>query len=294
MAILGPLALIAGGLLLSLLLMEGLLRAFGALLPGEMQQIIRTPGSMGVAHPYIGHLHTPNNSFVVSGRDFQELNHTDGHGFRNAWPRPARADIVVVGDSLTFGYGVSDTKTWPSILARDLPSARIINLGLIGAGPQQYLRVYETFGIPLCPAVVLVGVFVGNDFWDAGLFDRWVRSHAGGNYMVWRDFGRLAPSDADKTSTIARVKRAVLATFYTLAKRSQVVNLALATGRAVTQSISMKTEEFTFPMPLACASRPISSWRPPLVPGLTHMRSLSPSTRSSASSSWPMRIALTS
>ena len=240
----GRSALIVVGLLFSFLLMEGLLRAFGGFLPGEMQQIIRTPGSMGVAHPHIGHLHTPNNSFVTSGRDFRGLSHTDGHGFRNAWPWPARADIVVVGDSLTFGYGVSDAEAWPAILAQNLPSARVINLGLIGAGPQQYLRLYETFGIPLRPTVVVVGVFVGNDFWDADVFDRWVASHAGGNYMVWRDFGRPVP--AAKTSRTARVKRWLLSTVYSLAKHSQVVSLTLAMERAVTQSISMKTEELSF------------------------------------------------
>jgi hypothetical protein len=66
----------------------------------------------------------------------------------------------------------------------------VINLGLIGAGPQQYLRVYETFGAALRPKVVIVGFLATNDFWDAAQFDNWLKSGSGGNYMVWRDFGR--------------------------------------------------------------------------------------------------------
>jgi lysophospholipase L1-like esterase len=127
---------------------------------------------------------------VIQGSDFAAVHYTDGHGFRNAWPWPAEAEIVVLGDSLAFGYGVEDDAAWPAILDRALPQLRVINLGLIGAGPQQYLRVYETFGRQLRPRLLLVGLFVGNDFWDTVLYDRWLASGGEGNYMVWRDFGR--------------------------------------------------------------------------------------------------------
>jgi hypothetical protein len=40
----------------------------------------------------------------------------------------------------------------------------------------------------LRPKVVLVGLFIGNDFWDAEMFDLWFKSGAGGSYMIWRDF----------------------------------------------------------------------------------------------------------
>ena len=65
-----------------------------------------------------------------------------------------------------------------------------MNLGLVGASPEQYFRVYETFGARLQPKLLLVGVYVQNDFWDAGMFDLWLREGVGNNYMVWRNFGR--------------------------------------------------------------------------------------------------------
>jgi lysophospholipase L1-like esterase len=201
---------------------------------------------MGIAHPYIGHLHTPNNTFVVSGRDFRAMSHTDGLGFRNSWPWPARAEIVAVGDSLTFGYGVADAEAWPAVLAREMPSARIVNLGLIGAGPQQYLRLYETFGIPLHPAELLVGVFVGNDFWDAGVFDLWERSGVGGNYMVWRDFGRRGGSEDRLASPGARVNRLLISAAHKIAEYSQVVKLMRVMWQTARQHWSMETKEFRF------------------------------------------------
>jgi lysophospholipase L1-like esterase len=184
------LALVISGLA-SLALAEGVLRVFPGLLTVEMRQILEADSrNYGVAHPYIGHLHKPNSTIVIPSRDFSAYHHTDGLGFRNAWPWPAQASVAVVGDSVTFGYGVADAEAWPAILAKSLVPDTVINLGLIGAGPQQYLRVYETFGVKLRPKLLIVGFLPTNDFWDADVFDQWLKSGAGGNYMAWRDFGR--------------------------------------------------------------------------------------------------------
>jgi lysophospholipase L1-like esterase len=181
---------IAIGLLVALALVEGVLRVFPGLLPIEIRHLMGArEREFGVGHPYIGHLHTPNNTFVHSGRDFSATHHTDGYGFRNSWPWPDRVEIVALGDSVTFGQTVEDHQAWPAVLDSFLPQSSVINLGLSGAGVQQYLRVYETFGIKLHPKLLLVGVFIRNDFWDDGLFERWLTSETG-NYMVWRDFGR--------------------------------------------------------------------------------------------------------
>jgi hypothetical protein len=188
---LGGIILLLCSIVLSVAVTEGLLQLFPGVLPMEVQkQLEAHPKVMGIGHPYIGHLHTPNSTGILWGSDFKATHHTDNYGFRNRWPWPAQAEIVAVGDSLTFGYGVEDDEAWPAIIAQALPQLRLVNLGLIGASPEQYRRVYETFGIPLRPKVLLVGLFVGNDFWDAALFDRWWQSAVGGNYMVWRDFGR--------------------------------------------------------------------------------------------------------
>jgi hypothetical protein len=187
--------LIVVSLVLALIAAEGLLRAFPTLLPLELQIALEDgPETRGVSHPLIGNLQIPGGTHVVRTSEFEISYPTDAHGFNNADPWPAKADIVAVGDSLTFGYGVAPDQAWPALVARQLSPASVVNLGLIGAGPQQHLHIYETFGIPLEPKVLLIGFFVANDFWDAEMFERWRQSGTGGNYMVWRDFGRRASS----------------------------------------------------------------------------------------------------
>jgi lysophospholipase L1-like esterase len=221
---LAPIALAVLTVVLTLGLLELTLRAVPSLMPVNPGEA--APVSLGVAHPYIGHLHTPHARKVVEGKDFSAVHETDGHGFRNAWPWPERAEIIALGDSLTFGYGVAPDRAWPSILGRALPGLRAINLGLVGASAPQYQRVYEVFGAPLRPAVLVVGVFAQNDFWDAGLFDRWLRSGVGGNYMVWRDTGRRGGEDDES-------KGSVMSTLYALAHSSSVVRLARHAWREV-------------------------------------------------------------
>jgi len=189
---------------------EGFLRLFPGLLSRESLEILQgDPGNRGVSHPYIGHLHKPASTGIIAGSDFKAVHHTDGYGFRNAWPWPEEADIVAVGDSLTFGYGVEDDESWPAVIAQALPQRGVINLGLIGAGPQQYLRVYETFGTRLRPKLLLVGLFARNDFNDADLFDQWLRSGAEGNYMVWRDFGRVGRAGFSLLRPVPGIKGAL-------------------------------------------------------------------------------------
>jgi lysophospholipase L1-like esterase len=220
--------LIAGGLLFAMALTEGVLRLFPGLLSVQLQQVIKVdPDQLGIAHPYIGYLHEPDNTFVLAGKDFRAVNHTDGYGFRNGWPWPEKAEIIAVGDSLTFGYGVEDDQTWPALIAKQLPQNRLINLGLIGAGPQQYLRVYETFAIRLHPKVVLIGLFAANDFWDASQFDQWLKLGADGNFMVWRAFGRPTSTSLSLTQPIGDLISSLEWRGRLLASRSRLINLLI-------------------------------------------------------------------
>ncbi len=190
--LIGEISLLICSIVLSLAVGEGFLRLFPGVFSEEMQQFLQAdPKNLGVSHPYIGHLHKPNSTVIVRGSDFKAVHHTGGYGFRNTWPWPETAEIVVVGDSVVFGYGVEDEQAWPAIINQALPRTHVLNLGLTGSGPQQYLRVYETFGTSMRPKVVLVGLFIGNDFWDAKMFNQWLESGAEGNYMVWRTFGRF-------------------------------------------------------------------------------------------------------
>jgi lysophospholipase L1-like esterase len=188
-SLLGSLLLLLVSVAVAFVAVEGFFRLAPGALPLEVQQRLGRDQA-GIFHPYIGHLHTPYHTGMIAGRDFAATHHTDAYGFRNSWPWPAQAEIVALGDSLTFGYGVDDAATWPALLAQTFPYRRVLNLGLIGASPQQYLRVYETFGRGLRPRLVIVGLFLGNDFSDARLFEQWLASGTDEHYLAWRNFDR--------------------------------------------------------------------------------------------------------
>lgn len=251
------LLLIVLSLVLAVLAVEGLLRVFPSLLPMPLQLAFDDdPETRGVAHPRVGNLQEPNGVHVVHTTEFEIPYPTDAHGFNNPEPWPATADIVAVGDSLTFGYGVAPDEAWPEQVARELSPARVVNLGLIGAGPQQYLGLYQTFGVDLEPKVLLIGFFLANDFWDAELFERWQESGVGGNYMVWRDFGRRSGSGADDPIgalgdllqnhshlyNLARYARKAAANWW----QGEPTSLSLADGGAVALQPSDLAEKTTY------------------------------------------------
>ena len=88
----------------------------------------------------------------------------DAWGFRNR-EVPGRADIVTIGDSQTYGISARARDAWPAALARQ--SGRVVyNLSLGGYGPTEYLHLLESRAMDLKPRHVIVGLYLGNDFFD--------------------------------------------------------------------------------------------------------------------------------
>jgi lysophospholipase L1-like esterase len=243
------LAALAASVLFGVMVLELLVRLGSGLLKPELRELVQmNPANYGVAHPYIGHLHTPHSSFVMARPDFEAVHHVDGLGFRNRWPWPEQAEIVVVGDSVSFGYTAADDQAWPAQLERSLGGPRVVNLSLVGAGPQQYLRIFETFGVKLHPKLLLVGVWAANDFADAATFDGWERSGIGGNDMVWRDFGR--PERRAPVSfrhPIASLEGIFRHHFYPLLRRSYLYNLVWALRGGWGDGTAVSTITMPFP-----------------------------------------------
>jgi hypothetical protein len=57
----------------------------------------------------------------------------------------ANCTLVLAGDSVTFGYGVSDSETWANVLARKLSNIRIINAGVYGYNAAEALKTIQAF-----------------------------------------------------------------------------------------------------------------------------------------------------
>lgn len=106
---------------------------------------------------------------------------TTGHdalGFRNR-RMPARADIVAIGDSMTYGVSAPREESWPQQLGR-ITGGEVYNMGLGGFGPLQYVHLARELAPKLNPRLVLVGFYFGNDLMDAYYMSR--RPHWSG----WR------------------------------------------------------------------------------------------------------------
>lgn len=98
----------------------------------------------------------------------------DGWGFRNE-SIPDKADIVAIGDSQTYGNGATASKSWPSILENKTKLV-VYNMGLGEYGPVQYYHLLIDKALTLQPKVVIVGLYFGNDFYDASIFNKYNRS----------------------------------------------------------------------------------------------------------------------
>ncbi len=91
---------------------------------------------------------------------------TNNLGHRLISHKPIKKDIVLLGDSFTFGIGVPDGKEWASVL-QDNSNYNVINLGMSGWGlTQQIKRYYELDSVlNLNPSIVVL-MFCDNDVLD--------------------------------------------------------------------------------------------------------------------------------
>src|SRR5262245_14296345 len=112
---------------------------------------------------------------------------------------PGTLRIVALGDSFTQGYGVEEHQSWPRLLealldARDARPHEVINLGVPGANPRDYLSYLSDPGLAYQPDVVLVMVMADD------VQDRWVQQEFGVHFTseVLADARRevLAPPPA--------------------------------------------------------------------------------------------------
>jgi len=117
---------------------------------------------------------------------------TSGHdalGYRNAQV-PAKARVVAIGDSHTYGVSAPRDGSWPQQLSARLGEP-VYNLGLGGFGPLQYLHLARTTARDLQPKVVVVGFYFGND-----LLDAYYIAHGRPHWQAWRGSTRTVSGEA--------------------------------------------------------------------------------------------------
>jgi lysophospholipase L1-like esterase len=113
-------------------------------------------------------------------------------GFRGPdydFTRTSKKRIAVLGDSLTWGFGVDNSELFTHFMERKskIP-IEVLNLAVSGYGTDQELLVWRSMGYKWQPDVVLLVVTVANDFQD-------IRDKVGYGHhkplFVWSDKKRL-------------------------------------------------------------------------------------------------------
>lgn len=166
-AILNNAALVVGGVMFSLVLIETVLQvaaAFqkpdgeakgvsGLVMPPEWQK--KPVQIEGAAHAYywhgVLHVHNRDQMRVVGGFPAKV---------------PGTFRIIAVGDSLTYGYGIAEKDTYARVLERELGRlfrVEVLNLGVSGAQSEDLLRTLQKQLPVLRPDLVFYGVCL-NDF----------------------------------------------------------------------------------------------------------------------------------
>jgi len=139
--------LLVGGLLFSLVIAEAVLRVLERSQLGD-----RAIEDKLIADPVLGKKLAP----FTRGHD--------ANGFRND-AAPQHADIVALGDSQTWGVNAERRDAWPQQLSNS-SGRSVYNMGLGGFGPVQY-KFLVPQALRLTPKVIVVGLYLGNDIYDA-------------------------------------------------------------------------------------------------------------------------------
>jgi hypothetical protein len=166
---LGRFAMILLGIVLALLLIEGLFRLFPRLRPDDRVH----SADLGNVHftAGIGDLFIERPGSIAPPPDPYQLlsEHRlayDADGFRIP-ERPAAAvsdyAVIALGDSYTEGANVAHP--WPDVLAEH-SGLLVRNLGFRGYGPAEEAHVLQNYGTQSNARFVILGYFEGNDLYD--------------------------------------------------------------------------------------------------------------------------------
>jgi len=143
--------------LITLLSVEGALRVVNRVRPSFI--FYADPAGRFRGQPGAPHYDTRLNS-----GGFNDIEHP------RARPANVRYRIVALGDSFAAGI-VPYQGNYLTLLERELApdgSVDVINMGVSGTGPADYLGLLLKEGLAFEPDLVLVGFFVGNDFESPG------------------------------------------------------------------------------------------------------------------------------
>jgi lysophospholipase L1-like esterase len=134
------------------------------------EAVFRLVDPMLASHGFVGDKQTPAHlkpHAPVPG----SIGRSNAQGFRDKERTLSRGDVAIrivsVGDSQTYGAGVTYDQTFSTLLEKRLqegePRSEVINLGVPGWEPPEELHLLKMYGLRFQPDLVLLNFYVGND-----------------------------------------------------------------------------------------------------------------------------------
>lgn len=122
-------------------------------------------------HPSLGWFHQKNKKSKLDKNELQIPLTTNSLGLRGGReylkPKPAGVRrYYAVGDSFTFGFGVTDSEVYTRQMETIDMEAEVLNLGVAGYGVDQIYLLLKEFGFSYAPDIVFIAVYP-EDFWRA-------------------------------------------------------------------------------------------------------------------------------
>ena len=163
--LLPKLALLLASMLVGLLMCEGAARLLFAAPPYPW----REPQILYAADPELGFFHIPNQQgWIEDGR--VTINSIGFRGRELIEPKPANTfRVVVLGDSLTLGWGVQDDETYCARLEqkiqREIPAGKvceIVNCGVGAYDTRREVALFKRFAPLLEPDLILLGFYIND------------------------------------------------------------------------------------------------------------------------------------
>ena len=170
----------AGMSVLLIVLLEGTLRAF---FPQTLVPTAVRGDRFSVPDPALGMRYVPRAIYRFRHPEYKVEYAINEEGFRTAasgTPRPptsgAGPKLLLLGDSFTFGQGVSFETTWGAVAESLLRSrgvrARTINAGVQGMDTRSELLLLRELGPRHRPDVVVVGFLINDLYTNVPLRSR--------------------------------------------------------------------------------------------------------------------------
>ena len=117
--------------------------------------------------PLLGWSHIPNSVGAFDSHGFESTVRINSKGFRDVERTYDRDEskyrIVVLGDSMVWGWGVQQEETFVALLEKQCPRIEALNLGVSGYGTDQELLLFRKEVVRYKPQFVVV-VVMDNDF----------------------------------------------------------------------------------------------------------------------------------